>query len=60
MFAVRIYLVGRGTDIWRWLCKRCLRSLQSEGWDVRKQSDPPHVVPCDGEACRETRARMAA
>lgn len=55
-WAVRIYLVGRGVDIWRHLCRRCLEALKSEGWETRAEKDPPHELPCDGDACRAIRS----
>lgn len=55
--AVRIYLMQRGCDIWRWLCLRCERALEEEGWTLRISKDPPHGnLPCDGDACRLARA----
>lgn len=57
-FAVRIYLTQRGCDIWRWLCVRCLRALELEGWVNRQAKDPPPENPnlyCDGEACLRAR-----
>lgn len=55
MHAVRIYLMGRGVDIWRHLCTRCLKALEAEGWEQRAGKDPPHDLKCDGDACRAAR-----
>lgn len=54
-WAVRIYLMQRGCDVWRWLCARCLRALEAEGWQQRQAKDPPDVLACDGDACRAAR-----
>ncbi len=50
---VRIYLLQRGVDVYRWLCTRCLKSLEDKGWEVRSSRDPhPGVtLGCDGEEC---------
>lgn len=53
---VRIYKVGRGVDLWRWMCRRCLEAIKAEGWEVRDQKEPPSELACDGDACREARA----
>lgn len=47
MHAVRIYKIGRGVDLYRWLCRRCLEALKVEGWVVREDRDPPHELRCD-------------
>lgn len=52
MFSVRIYQLNRAFELWRWLCLRCLRELQSEGWKVKQSKEPPHALCCDGEGCR--------
>lgn len=55
-FNVRIYKVGRGVDLWRWLCRRCLEALKAEGWETRDSKDPADdTLKCDGEACRADR-----
>ena len=59
-FTVRIYKVGRAVDCWRWLCARCLAELRSDGWALRDSKDPPHALPCDGDACREARVGVIA
>lgn len=53
---VRIYLVQRGCDVWMWLCTRCLKALEDEGWNVRQSKDPPHELRCEGAACWAARA----
>lgn len=58
-FTVRIYLIQRGCDVWRWLCARCLKELEAEGWSVRKSDDPPHAISCDGDACKAAREATA-
>lgn len=57
---VRIYLLQRGCDVWRWLCARCQKALEAEGWSVRQSKDPPHDLACDGHACAEARRAVAA
>lgn len=57
---VKIYKVGRGVDLWRWMCRRCLEALKLEGWEVRDQKEPDRALPCDGDACLAARRAVAA
>lgn len=59
MALVKIYKLGRSVDLWRWLCRRCLEALKAEGWDVRAEVEPPHVLPCDGLECAAMRRAAA-
>lgn len=62
MYAVRIYLVRRGVEIWRHLCARCQKALEPDGWEVVTSKDPPPqnpILACDGDECREVRAVAA-
>lgn len=58
-WAVKIYSVGRGVDLWRHLCRRCLEALKAEGWETRADKEPPHELFCDGDACRAARKAAA-
>ncbi len=58
-WTTRIYLMQRGCDIWRWLCTRCLRALEADGWTQRQGKDPDDHLECDGEECRAARAKTA-
>lgn len=52
---VKICKVGRGVDLWMWLCHRCLEAMKAKGWALREEREPPHELRCDGLACRRTR-----
>ena len=55
--AVRIYLLNRAFETWRWLCRSCLEELKAEGYEVKESKEPPHALACDGARCIEGRTR---
>jgi hypothetical protein len=45
--SVRIYQLDRGISLWFWLCAKCLRRRQSEGWYITASKPAPHPLNCD-------------
>lgn len=43
----RIVLLSRGFDVWCWLCARCLKAREKQGWEVRASKVPPRELPCE-------------
>lgn len=45
---VRIVQLSRGFELWFWLCPKCLKAKQRDGWELKESKNPPHDdLPCD-------------
>jgi hypothetical protein len=43
---VRIFKLNRAVEIWFWLCPTALAARQADGWEIREEKAPPHLLRC--------------